>query len=713
MSLKGTLSGSSGMSARLSGGGSLGASVTQDTRYIPGPEGKEGPVGPKGDPFTYEDFTPEQLEALRGEDGKTPVAGVDYYTDAEKKAMVQEVIDSTNVKLYAESAAKSAENAAAQSEAAWESAQAAADSEDAAKAAQKAAEKARDEAQQAAGGDFATPAYVDDKAATAEKNAKSYTDQKIAAIPTPDVSGQINTHNQDGNAHGDIRAMIPKSAADLDAPTVQQMNQAIAAIPTPDVSGQIGTHNQDAEAHPAIQQRLTALENKGGANITFATEEPTEEDGENGELRLVYSPRGTLPADYTPLLYVESTGTQYIDTGFYPNNNTRAVLIAQLTKGNSNLFGARSSTSSKAFTLSSMTSDSIDYWRHGYGTSSATIKLETDFERHTFDVNKNILSLDGTTISSRDPAEFTCPVTAMIGAIQGASKIYPGYGKFYAVQIYDNGVLVRDYLPCINPNGVVGMYDLANGAFYADAAGGALVAGPILGGLPAGYTQIEYIESTGEQCIGTGHKPQSEHLRVELDFLLPTSPAGKSLLGCQYASAYFLLYFQNAASCLLMAGTSTSAANITDISTLNVRHRIDIEVNNGTLNYTINGTAQSTTYKNDLPKVAPLGIMCSGRESGYAELIAARVYACKIYDGGVMVRDYVPCINTSGAAGLYDLVNGVFYGNAQTGTFLTGISVDEIITSDNSGDGYFKAEGVWYKIGAPALSASEIMAICS
>ena len=106
MSLKGTLSGSGGMSAR----------VTQDTRYIPGPEGKRGPIGPKGDPFTYEDFTPEQLEDLRGKDGKdgkdgkTPVAGVDYYTDAEKKAMVQEVIDSTNVKPYAESAAKSAED---------------------------------------------------------------------------------------------------------------------------------------------------------------------------------------------------------------------------------------------------------------------------------------------------------------------------------------------------------------------------------------------------------------------------------------------------------------------------------------------------------------------------------------------------------------------------------------------------------------------------
>lgn len=61
-------------------------------------------VGEKGDPFTYEDFTPEQLEALKGEpgekgaDGKdgqngtTPVRGVDYWTDADK-AEIKSYVD--------------------------------------------------------------------------------------------------------------------------------------------------------------------------------------------------------------------------------------------------------------------------------------------------------------------------------------------------------------------------------------------------------------------------------------------------------------------------------------------------------------------------------------------------------------------------------------------------------------------------------------------
>lgn len=43
--------------------------------------------------------------------------------------------------------------------------------------------------------------YADAKASEAKSAAAAYTDNKIAAIPTPDVSGQIETHNTAKNAH--------------------------------------------------------------------------------------------------------------------------------------------------------------------------------------------------------------------------------------------------------------------------------------------------------------------------------------------------------------------------------------------------------------------------------------------------------------------------------------------------------------------------------
>lgn len=55
--------------------------------------------------------------------------------------------------------------------------------------------------------------YADTKASAAQiaadtalTNAKKYTDDKIAAIPTPDVSGQIETHNSSTSAHSTLFA---------------------------------------------------------------------------------------------------------------------------------------------------------------------------------------------------------------------------------------------------------------------------------------------------------------------------------------------------------------------------------------------------------------------------------------------------------------------------------------------------------------------------
>ena len=42
-------------------------------------------------------------------------------------------------------------------------------------------------------------------------DAKNYTDSKLKSIPTPDVSGQINAHNQDATAHADIREALSKA----------------------------------------------------------------------------------------------------------------------------------------------------------------------------------------------------------------------------------------------------------------------------------------------------------------------------------------------------------------------------------------------------------------------------------------------------------------------------------------------------------------------
>ena len=49
----------------------------------------KGDKGDKGDAFTYADFTPEQLESLKG---PAPVRGVDYWTEKDKTEIVNDVL---------------------------------------------------------------------------------------------------------------------------------------------------------------------------------------------------------------------------------------------------------------------------------------------------------------------------------------------------------------------------------------------------------------------------------------------------------------------------------------------------------------------------------------------------------------------------------------------------------------------------------------------
>ena len=82
---------------------------------------------------------------------------------------------------------------------------------------------------------------------------KSYVEDQISKIPTPDVSGQIEAHSANTSAHGDIRQAIVTAESNAKSYTDEQ----ISAIPTPDVSGQINTHNTSASAHSDIRQLVS------------------------------------------------------------------------------------------------------------------------------------------------------------------------------------------------------------------------------------------------------------------------------------------------------------------------------------------------------------------------------------------------------------------------------------------------------------------------
>ncbi len=181
-----------------------------------------------------------------------------------------------------------------------------------------------------------------------------------------------------------------------------------------------------------------------------------------------------LPKGYTQIEYIQSSGTQYIDTGFKPNNNTCYEIKYQTipTTNYVGLMGADHNWGNTSFALwckhaayyNSTISNNV--W---YGENPIIMKF-----------NKGILYKNGEKIWDASTSEsFQCSYNIYLFGINRANTFTEPVSnlKIYYVKIWDNGTLVRDFIPCKNVSSTVGLYDVVNGVFYQNAGSGTFVAG--------------------------------------------------------------------------------------------------------------------------------------------------------------------------------------------------------------------------------------------
>ena len=216
----------------------------------------------------------------------------------------------------------------------------------------------------------------------------------------------------------------------------------------------------------------------------------------------------SLPSGYTRLRYIQSSGTQYINTEFIPNQDTRVVCDFQMTvtTGGWPIFGSRYSGSKQTYTFGSTSTNNC--WVSGYNASGINSGVVEDAKRHTVDKNKNICYLDGTAIATSAYAAFTCPSSLWLFRFYAGDGDNAVYGKMllFSCQIYDNGTMVRDFVPAKNSGGTVGLYDTVNGVFYTNAGTGAfageIASGPVEGAGASLVDGVSYGINGGKCMVG-------------------------------------------------------------------------------------------------------------------------------------------------------------------------------------------------------------------
>lgn len=218
-----------------------------------------------------------------------------------------------------------------------------------------------------------------------------------------------------------------------------------------------------------------------------------------------------LPSGYAQLEYIQSSGTQYINTGFVPSPDTRVVIDAQITAQTTAsvaYLGERSGSGSSdktAFALWSMSTGanvSSDFFGNRVSKAMSTIGT-----RVLIDKNKASVTINGSTVTNSAAAgTATLPVFLLAINEKGASAGYNISAKLYACQIYDNGTLVRDFIPCKNASGAVGLYDTVEGQFYANAGTGTFTAGPeIIPDPPSAPTALQTVLAVALQWAASAN----------------------------------------------------------------------------------------------------------------------------------------------------------------------------------------------------------------
>lgn len=171
--------------------------------------------------------------------------------------------------------------------------------------------------------------------------------------------------------------------------------------------------------------------------------------------------------------------------------------------------------------------------------------------------------------------------------------------------------------------------------------------------LPAGYTEVEYLQSDGGQHIDLEWKAKSGEV-LTLGVAL-SSGTGESAFG-GYADQFELYFKGNYSSSM----TLNVLANYTRVTTL--------EKHNGSIVY---NQKYPLKIRFDSDQTDGTVYLFRYRLDRYP--FTGRIWATEVADpNGSVIHLYVPCLNPEGEYGMYDIVTDKFHGNLGSGAFTGG-----------------------------------------
>ena len=386
--------------------------------------------------------------------------------------------------------------------------------------------------------------------------------------------------------------------------------------------------------------------------------------------------------------YIESDGTCGISTGYRMKGTSRLEVDFALTEQTeqARIFGDDAGFETSLKTILYVSGGASHFaMTTGDGTSSATRwKAGTDTGRHTAIIdflNDKVQLFTGDTadlntttglsggIAGKE-ADMPLPLFGRWGNAYATKFITNAKARIYGVKIFENDVLVRNFVPCLK-DGVACFKDLVGGGFIVGENVAAFTAG---GDAPTyiddGYVSTAANAVDGKLYIDTGYKV-TDRTAVALDYAFTVNgndnayPGYWSLFECS-GGTRFRIDFNKYTGLRYTAGGNDSVTTLSGAfdapnDDRDVRRTVFLDNLNASVGVVMSGyTNQTATFTVDTasqPNGTTLKLASSAwGNDGHA---AIRIYGCKIWEDGALVRDFVPYVE-NGIPGMRDKLTGAF-----------------------------------------------------
>lgn len=428
-----------------------------------------------------------------------------------------------------------------------------------------------------------------------------------------------------------------------------------------------------------------------------------------GMLMSLSSLFGALPAGYTQLAFLESSGTQYIDTGvtFGKTNGFSITYQVVAPEGNQIICGSRNDDGDTRCMLGSNSHYYYTYMTNGTSVATNTyhqtfayvgwndVKFNwgggvrvNDYTKGVADVNfRNSGTYDCRRAKNGSLGTLTAqtaPFYLFAGKMVAPTEtMYYGRCRIWEVRISAGEDVIRHFVAARRESdSELGMYDLVNDVFYTNQGTGTFKGGePVQGVGRDAYTRLSWLQSTAGQYIDTGVIFTDAHGFAITYQTTARAPSGGNQIVCGSRAS------SGDTRCMVGSNDRTFGSTYTNYAyvgwnTLLTRHVIcDESEGTVTLNYLnsrtwdCRGQASGTL---DAALVAQTGTfyLFSGNMaySGGSRIGGrCRIMSFTMTRGNEVVMELIPVRRkVDGKPGMYDVLNDAFYVNQGSMDFVEG-----------------------------------------